>query len=41
MQDGGSITAVEAKYILTTEIRNLLTQNAKWTFTKFQPKQGS
>jgi hypothetical protein len=29
MQDGGSITAVEAKYILTTEIRNLLTQNAK------------
>jgi hypothetical protein len=25
MQDGGSITAVEAKYILTTEIRNLLT----------------
>jgi hypothetical protein len=29
MQDGGSITAVEAKYILTQEIRNLLTQNAK------------
>jgi hypothetical protein len=29
MQDGGSITAIEAKYILTTEIRNLLTQNAK------------
>jgi hypothetical protein len=26
MQDGGSITAIEAKYILTTEIRNLLTQ---------------
>jgi hypothetical protein len=29
MQDGGSITAIEAKYILTQEIRNLLTQNAK------------
>jgi hypothetical protein len=29
MQDGGSIAAVEAKYILTQEIRNLLTQNAK------------
>jgi hypothetical protein len=26
MQDGGSITAIEAKYILTQEIRNLLTQ---------------
>jgi hypothetical protein len=25
MQDGGSITAIEAKYILTQEIRNLLT----------------
>jgi hypothetical protein len=25
MQDGGSITAIEAKYILTEEIRNLLT----------------
>jgi hypothetical protein len=29
IQNGGSITAIEAKYILTTEIRNLLTQNAK------------
>jgi hypothetical protein len=29
LQDGGSITAIEAKYILTQEIRNLLTQNAK------------
>jgi hypothetical protein len=26
MQDGGSIANIEAKYILTTEIRNLLTQ---------------
>jgi hypothetical protein len=26
LQDGGSITAIEAKYILTQEIRNLLTQ---------------
>jgi len=26
VQDGGSITAIEAKYILTQEIRNLLTQ---------------
>jgi hypothetical protein len=29
VQDGGSIANIEAKYILTQEIRNLLTQNAK------------
>jgi hypothetical protein len=29
LQDGGSIASIEAKYILTQEIRNLLTQNAK------------
>jgi hypothetical protein len=29
VQNGGSIASIEAKYILTQEIRNLLTQNAK------------
>jgi hypothetical protein len=29
VQNGGSIASIEAKYILTTEIRNLLNQNAK------------
>jgi hypothetical protein len=29
IQDGGSIANIEAKYILTQEIRNLLNQNAK------------
>jgi hypothetical protein len=29
IQDGGSIASIEAKYILTQEIRNLLNQNAK------------
>jgi hypothetical protein len=29
IQDGGSIENIESKYILTQEIRNLLTQNAK------------